>query len=175
LAEKHIHPGQVVYDVGANVGLHTLLFSRLVGEAGRVFAFEPSPDTAAVLAEHVKINRKTNVTIIQKAIAGREGEMRFSSIGNPSERRLHTRGETIVFSVTLDQIVSHLPPPDCVKMDIEGAELEALQAGAQCFQRYRPKLFLATHETDVSCCALLTSWGYNIEFFAGPDLLALPK
>ena len=175
LATKHICPGQIVYDIGANVGLHTLLFSKLVGEDGHVFAFEPSPDTAALLAEHVRINRKTNVTIIQKAIAGRAGEMRFSGAGNSRERRLYSGGETTVLSVTLDQVVRDLSPPSCIKMDIEGAEVEALPAATECFQRYRPKLFLATHDSDAPCCALLRSWGYNIEFFAGPDLLALPK
>jgi FkbM family methyltransferase len=174
LAMKHIRPGEVVYDIGANVGLHTLLFSRLVGEGGQVFAFEPSPDTVALLAEHVRINRKKNVTIIQKAIAGRAGEMRFSAHGDSRIRRLDTGGEVTVLSVTLDQMVRELPPPACIKMDIEGAEVEALEAAADCFQRYRPKLFLATHSSDVRCCALLRSWGYNIEFFAGPDLLALP-
>ena len=175
LAMKYLRPGEIVYDLGANVGLHTLLFSRLVGEGGRVFAFEPSPDTAALLAEHVRINRKENVTVIQKAIAGRTGEMRFSAHGDSRIRRLDDGGEATVLSVTLDQIVLDLPPPACIKMDIEGAEVEALEAAGDCFQRYRPKLFLATHGSDVRCCALLRSWGYNIEFFAGPDLLALPK
>ncbi|MCU1242673.1 MAG: Methyltransferase, FkbM family [Candidatus Acidoferrum typicum] len=175
LAMKHIGPGQIVYDIGANVGLHTLLFSRLVGEQGRVFAFEPAPDTAALLAEHVRLNRKTNVTIIQKAIAGHAGEMRFSASVDSRIRRFDVGGETTVLSVTLDQMVRDLPPPACIKMDIEGAEVEALQGAAECFQRYRPKLFLATHDTDGPCCALLRSWGYNIEFFAGPDLLALPN
>src|SRR5215470_18743038 len=53
LAMKHISRGQIVYDIGANVGLHTLLFSRLVGDQGQVFAFEPSPDTAALLRDHL--------------------------------------------------------------------------------------------------------------------------
>jgi FkbM family methyltransferase len=140
-----------------------------------VFAFEPSPDTAALLAKHLKINRKRNVTIVQKAVAGRTGEMRFSSIGVSRERRLHSEGDTKVVSVTLDQVVRGLPPPACIKMDIEGAEVEALQAAVECFERYKPKLFLATHGTDVPCCALLRSWGYRVEFFAGPDLLALPE
>jgi FkbM family methyltransferase len=172
---KHIHTGEVVYDIGANVGLHTLLFSRLVGERGQVFAFEPSPDTAAILAEHVRINDKKNVTIIQRAIAGQAGEMRFSTGEDSRERHLDTGGYATVLSATLDQMVLDLPPPDCIKMDIEGAEVEALQGAAKCFQRYRPKLFLATHDTEALCCTLLTSWGYKIEFFAGPDLLALPQ
>ena len=175
LAMKHILPGEVVYDIGANVGLHTLLFSRLVGERGQVFAFEPSPDTAALLAEHVRINGKKNVTIIQKAIAGRSAEMRFSTGEDSRQRRLDTGGEATVLSVTLDEMVRDLPPPHCIKMDIEGAEVEALQGAAECFQRYRPKLFLATHDTEALCCGLLRSWGYSIEFFAGPDLLALPQ
>jgi FkbM family methyltransferase len=175
LATQHISPGQIVYDIGANVGLHTLLFSKLVGEHGHVFAFEPSRDTAALLAKHLTINRKTNVTIIQKAIAGSAGEMRFSGGGNSRERRLHSGGESTVPCVTLDQVVHDLPPPSCIKMDIEGAEVEALPAATECFQRYRPKLFLATHDSDGPCCALLRSWSYNIDFFAGPDLLALPK
>ena len=175
LAVKHIRPGHIVYDIGANVGLHTLLFSRLVGDEGHVFAFEPSPDTADLLAEHLRINGKKNVTIIQKAVAGQPGKLRFSGSGDSRIRRLHVAGESSVLCVTLDQMVRELPPPACIKMDIEGAELEALPSAAECFHRYRPKLFLATHGNDVPCCNLLTSWGYNVQFFSGPDLLALPK
>jgi FkbM family methyltransferase len=175
LAIKHIRPGQVVYDIGANVGLHTLLYSRLVGEQGKVFAFEPSPDTAALLAEHVRINAKRNVSIVQKAIAGRAGEMRFSVRGDSRIRRLDADGNTTVSSVTLDQMVRDLPPPNCIKMDIEGAEIEALQAAGECFQRHKPILLLATHATEGPCSALLRSWGYHVESFAGSELVALPK
>jgi len=152
-----------------------LLFSRLVGDQGQVFAFEPSPDTAALLRDHLRLNHKRNVTIIQKAVAGRVGEMRFSDAGVSRERRLDNAGGITVLSVTVDQIVRDLPAPACIKMDIEGAEVEALQAAVDCFRRYRPKLFLATHGTADECCALLKSWDYDIEFFAGTDLLASPQ
>jgi FkbM family methyltransferase len=175
VAMKHIRPGQVVYDIGANVGLHTLLYSRLVGQHGRVFAFEPSPDTAALLAEHVRINAKRNVTIVQKAVAGRTGKMHFSLKGDSRTRRLDADGDATVSTVTLDQIVQDLPPPNCVKMDIEGAEVDALQAAGDCFRLHKPILLLATHGTEASCSILLRSWGYDVQSFAGPDLLALPK
>jgi len=63
-------------------------------------------------------------------------------------------------------------PPNYIKMDIEGAEFRALLGAKECFARFRPTLFLATHGGDVhiDCCRLLESWHYTLETSRQTDL-----
>ena len=60
----HVRPGDVVFDVGANVGFYSLLAARLVGPKGRVVAFEPAARNVALLEQHLRLNRVTNVIVI---------------------------------------------------------------------------------------------------------------
>lgn len=173
IAVKNIRHGDVVYDIGANVGLHTLLFSRLVGEVGRVFAFEPAPDAVLRLREHLRLNQIQNVNVIEKAVAGR-AEQRYFSAENLCMGHLDKHGNIAVLATTLDLLIKKLPPPNYIKMDIEGAEIEALTGGEECFRRHRPKLFLATHRNSSQCCEILKCFGYSFEFFEAGDLFARP-
>ena len=78
-----------------------------------------------------------------------------------------------VATTSIDTLIHELPPPNCIKMDIEGAEIEALACGQECFLTYKPKLLLATHfGSDVKCCEILRSWDYKTDFFEDRDLLA---
>jgi FkbM family methyltransferase len=173
---NNVRPGEVVYDIGANFGLYTLLFSKLVGKDGHVFAFEPAPRVLAGLRAHLELNGIQNVTVIEKAIAGRAEERAFRAAGDTCVGRLGEDGETLVQTTTLDLLVQELPPPNCIKMDIEGAEVEALGAASKCFRQYQPKLFLATHfDAQLNCCETLRSWGYDIRFVNDSDLLAVPN
>jgi FkbM family methyltransferase len=183
LAERHmqsivasnVQEGDIVYDVGANFGLYSLLFSKLVGSRGHVYAFEPAPNVVAGLRAHLELNEVQNVTIIEKAVAGYVGESRFQTDGNTCIGHLDSDGKVVVPTTTLDLLVRELPPPDCIKMDIEGAELEALKAANECFSRIRPKLFLATHFGVLqSCISMLKAWNYEIcQIIDDNDLLAV--
>ena len=173
---KNVCPGDVVYDIGANFGLYTLLFSKLVGQRGHVFAFEPALNVLSGLRAHLELNGIENVTVIEKAIAGRVEERHFQTAGDTCVGHLDENGEKVVQTTTLDLLVQDLPPPSCVKMDIEGAEVEALGAASTCFQRFQPKLFLATHfGGQAKCSEILRSWGYEIQFVNECDLLAVHK
>ena len=79
LLERIVRPGMTVYDIGAQAGFYTLLCSRLVGDAGRVIAFEPSISEARYLLEHVRINQLANVSIVQAAVGASPSLSGFSS------------------------------------------------------------------------------------------------
>ena len=68
LFSKYIKHGMTVYDVGANVGLYSLLSSVLAGKEGKVFSFEPLPENISYLKKHIKLNNLTNVKVIVKAV-----------------------------------------------------------------------------------------------------------
>ena len=77
LFEKTIKPGSIVYDIGANVGIYTILSSILCGEAGKVYAFEPVPHNLKYLKKHIELNHLINVTVIGAAVSSTNGKIFF--------------------------------------------------------------------------------------------------
>jgi FkbM family methyltransferase len=161
---REVRPGSVFFDVGANVGFYTLLASLQVGP-GMVYAFEPLPANTALLRQHLEMNRIRNVEILQMAVSDRPGKASFVSESTRAMGKLEPGGSLTVETSTLDCLIAagRAAPPDCIKMDIEGAEFDALRGAASCFQTRRPRLFLATHGRAVhdDCCRLLSSWDYE--------------
>lgn len=156
LAKKYVAKGDVVLDVGANIGSFTLVFSRLVGRSGRVIAFEPIPDTAAQLRENLKLNDVANVTVIQRAVSDSDGSvtLRIPNNGkNISMASMHwheTDSQAVsveVQSLALDH-VDELKEvkPAFVKIDVEGAEGNVIQGMTELIRRSRPVIFVECSE-----------------------------
>lgn len=164
---ESVSRGDVVLDLGANVGFYTLLASRLVGSHGLVIAMEPLPYNVRILYAHLGLNGVSNVAVLPYAAAETDGDMDFDPGNNNSMGRLREGGSIRVRAIRLDDVFTgdHVPTPTVVKMDIEGAEAAALAGGERFFREARPKIFLATHGRDVHarCVAMLRSWGYRIE------------
>src|SRR4030065_1824716 len=97
-----VQTGMIVWDVGANAGVYTLLFSRLVSESGTVVAFEPLPSNFDHLMIHLKANRFTNVKVIQAAVSDRKGVTGFST-GSSNSMGMITGGKSnmIVSTISL--------------------------------------------------------------------------
>ena len=77
--KTHVKKGDVVLDIGANIGYYTLIFAELVGEKGKVYAFEPDPTNFDLLRKNVEINGYRNITLIQKAVSNKNGKISFYS------------------------------------------------------------------------------------------------
>ena len=75
--KKIIKKGDIVLDLGANIGYYTLIFAKLVGEVGHVFAFEPDPSNFELLSKNVKENKHENVTLIQKAVSDKNEKIKL--------------------------------------------------------------------------------------------------
>lgn len=164
LFSQAVTHGAVVYDIGANSGFYSMLAARRTGANGRVHAFEPNPRNVATLWEHVRLNRLSQVTVHPLALADSPGEMNFDDT-NSFSGRLSQFGSCLVTTTTLDLLLeSHMiEPPTIVKLDVEGAELAALQGGHQTLATHRPLLFLATHARTIhkACCDMLGGLGYR--------------
>lgn len=162
-----VKPGGVFYDIGANVGFYTLLASDLVKQ-GKVVAFEPLTANVVYLKRHVQLNAVRNVEVMQLAICDHEGFSSFESEKTRLMGRLKADGACRVQTASLDSLLDDgiIAPPNYVKMDIEGAELQALLGGRTCFQRHKPILFLATHGADITreCGQLLQSWNFSLQY-----------
>ncbi|MDW8002917.1 MAG: FkbM family methyltransferase [Deltaproteobacteria bacterium] len=161
---QFVSEGDIVFDIGAHVGFYTLLASVLVGERGRVFAFEPLPENVKMLQTHLRINKVNNVTVLELAVTDRDGVSFFELGESSSTGRLSERGHLKVQVSSIDSLVQEavVPAPSLIKMDIEGAEFEALQGASGILRERRPVIFLATHgrNTHEACCHFLKSLGY---------------
>lgn len=168
---KALRVGHKVYDIGAHAGYYTLLSSARVGPQGQVFAFEPSPRNLQFLRKHVAINNRANVTIIDSAVGDQTGTQRFDSGDDSFTGALSRDRGFEVNVITLDGMFDNgiLPPPDIIKMDIEGGEAGALQGATRLISKAHPLIFLSTHGPQVhaQCSEILTNLGYNLSCIQG--------
>ncbi len=166
LLKKYLGEGDVIFDVGAHVGFYTLLGSVLVRDSGQVVSFEPVPNNLMYLKKHLQINSVSNVTIVEAAVSDRDGLGHLSSGPSSSMWHLDAQGELDVQTVSLDELVLNatIPPPNVIKMDIEGAEILALNGSAKVVSEFHPIFVLSTHGLDVHqrCCRFLESAGYRL-------------
>jgi FkbM family methyltransferase len=147
-----IVPGDTVFDVGANIGFYSVLFSRWVGPQGRVICFEPDPDNVLLLRRNLELNRCENALVRDVAL-GEAQEVSVFSRDPTTGATGHlgtgpTYGETLfgagkeflipVRAETLDAEAHSLHRPDVVKLDIEGGEYEVLRGGSRVLREERP-------------------------------------
>jgi FkbM family methyltransferase len=177
----HLRPGAVAVDVGAYIGTHTLLMSRLVGDRGRVLAFEPQLKIYQELLVNLDLNRITNVQAEMVALGAvteritmswarsvNEGSTSFGEGGNRVELR------------TLDAY--RLPTVSLIKIDVEGQEEHVLRGARDTILRHRPVLLVEVPGAEVTppradaarVLALLRAWGYTSHSLSGYDYLAVP-
>ena len=144
LIESITKRGDCFWDVGAHQGYVTLLAGRCVGPEGMVYAFEPSPYSRGFLRKHVAWNACSNVEILPVALAARVGRVRLVERGSSQTFHLAARGRTVEaasLSALLDQ---GLRPPDVLKLDVEGAEGDILEADAHRLPRHC-RLLVSVH------------------------------
>lgn len=128
--KKLIEPGMLVVDVGAHIGYFTCLFSELVGESGKVIAFEPNPDNYQLLLHNIKAHKCTAVEPVPKAVSDSRGELRlFLGKGHSTHSLIrgyyqNTEESINVETVTLDAYLTAIGNPrvGLIKIDAEGAE-----------------------------------------------------
>jgi len=130
LLRRLVRPGMQVVDVGANVGLYSLLLARLVEQSGSVLAFEPEPNLFTILRENCRGNNATNIVLFQCALGRTNGLALFHrSAFNSGDNRLDraSMGHDVV-EVKVERFDDLLPDskPDFVKIDVQGHELAAL-------------------------------------------------
>lgn len=142
---KHVRPGDVCLDVGANVGVYVLQLAHWSGPNGKVIAVEPNPGARTVLEKHVKLNGLTErVAIVPAAVGDAPGSATLfatgaagmSRLGAPNAALEDTASPLAVPVVTLDLLcTSHRISPDWLLIDIEGYEIAALRGARELISR----------------------------------------
>lgn len=151
MVKKLVKSGSVFFDVGAHIGVYSLIASRLVGSEGAVHAFEPALSTYEVLLKNISLNRVSNVVVNQIAVSEQTGEAELflnletglNSLGQTG--RGNPAGTEKVESISLDEYVARhkISPVNFLKVDVEGYEGHVLR-GAQ-------RLIEQEHDLTILC------------------------
>ena len=142
------HPGDVVLDVGSNIGEILLNFARIAGPRGRAIGFEANPETCQRCQSNIALNRFDNVAVNAIGVGSEEGELYFGhrSDSNSGADSIMAAGDgTIKVPVTtIDRFAEthSLPRVDLIKIDVEGYEMHVLRGADGTLREHRPKLFI---------------------------------
>lgn len=174
-------PGDTVMDIGAHLGLFSVVMARLVGPSGRVFSFEPTPLIREVLEKTVFLNCCEGLVEVRpEAVAGATGTATFYDTGmimsnaNSLVLTERSRRGLSVATVTLDDFVAARGlRPRCLKIDVEGAELALLRGARATFLTCRPAAALSLHPASFPDpgATLAEIWAVLQEYRLGVRLL----
>jgi len=179
LLERFLSPGDVVVDVGANIGTHAVPLSMVVGPAGQVHAFEPQRLTYQMLCANAALNGLTNIHARQCGLSDAPGEAHvpmpdLQGGGNFGNFHLegHRQGEPVPV-VPLDSLP--LPRVRLIKIDVEGMEIKALRGARKLIARDKPVIFVENNlpENSAALIGLLGELGYrcwwHVAAYFNPD------
>ncbi len=154
-------PGAVIIDIGAHIGLFSIIAAQVTGKRGKLYAFEPAPGTFALLQQTVVINHEEQVIeTIQKAVGKENGKITFfvsdnkadnsnSLVNYKEDRSLHGIDVAVT---SIDNFVKekNISKLDFIKIDVEGAEYDTLQGAASTLKNLRPKCIVAIHPEPIA-------------------------
>jgi len=170
---EHVKPGHICYDIGGYRGY--ISGAMALAGAAKVFAFEPLPDNQRALRRLCELNPQLPVNVIAVALGAEDGEallkvMPDASMGKLANSSFQSEATALSeMSVTVRKIDSllqtrEIPPPDVVKIDVEGAEADVLTGAREMLRVSRPTMFLEAHGgvLEEACSQQLVQLGYKI-------------
>jgi FkbM family methyltransferase len=162
-----LRAGCTFWDVRAYIGFFTLLASRLVGERGRVHAFEPVHANRARLHAALELDGARNVTAYGCALAAGSGErMLYAHEASNMWTLVQVRSEQRCVRVecqTIDELARALGPPDLINIGVEGAEVEALRGALELLTSNRPDVIVEFSDDAAVTEARDVLSGYALE------------
>ncbi len=184
-------PGCVVFDIGAGVGLYSVVLSSQL-EGARVIAFEPNPATRARLSKAIELeDAQASVEVSPLALGDRIESRTFfvsSQLGRSSLRTFNAqRGGAMVADecevrcTTIDELVEtgQYPAPDALKIDVEGYEYEVILGAERTIALHRPRIYFDTHaregpqQSAPLIQEFLAQFGYGLEHEWNGDCFGL--
>lgn len=143
--EKYVSSEMLVYDIGANIGLWALRLAELVGDSGKVYAFEPISSNIKLLTNNILISGLDNrVQVIPSALGNTESTLKMYIPADPGSSSINPQSvedkEENIQVRRLDEIWENqgFPNISFVKIDVEGSEPFVLEGGADFFKKVRP-------------------------------------
>jgi FkbM family methyltransferase len=183
LLQHLLRPGMIFVDVGAHVGLYTLLAALLVGSSGKVYAFEPDPANIAALTKNIRLNNFRNVIVIPHAVSNVTGNAIFyinKACGALSSLYRPSPFPQIVQTVTIDDFFAKEGgiKIDLMKIDVEGSEYNVLLGATETLKRsvrliieFNPRTLRCAGVLPEKLIELLWKMGYNINVIGSDHLI----
>jgi FkbM family methyltransferase len=177
---RYLRPGNTVVDLGANVGLITLVAAKIVGNDGVVYSFEPHPKTFGFLQGNIEHNRATNVKTYNIALGNHDGEVTFSNgVFDDAHHIIFDETGIQVRVNRLDTILPELLTVHLLKIDVEGFEKFVFEGALRILQRTRciyfessTALFVRYGYTCADVFFLLKEEGFSLYRLDGSDSLS---
>jgi FkbM family methyltransferase len=177
--EELVPPGALIYELGANVGYTSLCLGKAVGSEGKVFCFEALPENQERLRENLALNPDlSQFTVVPLAVADKPGEVQFlvhasddmGKVVGSAGREAKYQDTITIQATSLDDYVYNQgnPPPEVIKMDIEGGEILALPGMKRVLAQAKPLMLVELHgpESAQAAWEALTRNGYSIHRMA---------
>ena len=188
--DKFIKKGMTVYDIGANNGQITLYLSKLVGNEGSVYSFEPSPEDFNFLNDNLYLNGIRNVFTVKSAISDIDGKEQFlynskqntkgkiKSVSHINFQNLPDTEEFIVNTFCLDTfVIDKNKKADFIKIDVEGSAAKVLKGAKNIIGNGRPYIYIELHNADEQKAVKeeLIDNGYSVETLDGLEITDTTK
>jgi FkbM family methyltransferase len=187
--KKSLKKGMTVFDIGANIGIYSLIASNKIKKEGKVFSFEPSDWAYKRLLHNIKFSKYSNIIINNTGIADNTGELKFyvceddayNSIGNTPMKNIIGVNTINVFS--LDDYVSmnNIKKVDIIKVDTEGAEFLVFKGAEKTLKKHAPIIFFEYNPhavkgfnySSLDAINLIKSHGYRCYEFVENELVEI--
>ena len=153
--KNNLKKGNCFVDVGANIGLMSIVASKVVGSQGKIYSFEPHPNTVKILRFNVNLNSIKNIEVFEKGVGSKSEVAKIydrwdvnrggaSLLSSSSNQKSHD-----IQIVSLDEVFENIEI-DMLKIDIEGFELEALKGAEKILSAENPPILIVecTQETE---------------------------
>lgn len=167
---KHVEPGMVVIDIGANIGVHTVAFSKMLQGSGLVLAFEPLPTTFHLLAANIEINALNNVFAQRAAVGASCESLQLPHIDADTQANFGT------FNALREAKAAGVPTPqttidamgvercDLIKIDVEGSEMDVLRGATKTIAKFSPVVFAECNEGEDAQAAEMQAYFAKHEY-----------
>jgi FkbM family methyltransferase len=161
MLERIVQPGMRIFDIGGNIGYYPLMELNLLSGTGELIVVEPVPSNVALLRRNLKLNGHSGITVIEAAVSNSAGKKSFHLAAQSNLGTFHAAGAAAntltgntldVETITIPMLAERHGPPDLIRMDIEGHEVEAIGGMLDDVARgaYAPSIIFETHRGQYS-------------------------
>ena len=156
MLERIVRPGMRIFDIGGNIGYYPLMELVLLAGTGEMIVIEPMPQNVALLERNLRLNNHVDVPVIQAALSNAATKKTFYLSEHSNLGTFHPKGSAFqsltgatlqVETITVPMLAKRFGPPDLLRMDIEGHEVEVFESMLDDISRgaYAPTIIFETH------------------------------
>lgn len=175
LIKSIVKNGFICFDIGANIGSHTLIMGKMAGETGKVLSFEPHPEIYKRLVSNINLNRLNNIEVFQTALSEKPGKTILHSFGEEIEDKgtsslyektySNLKNKFEINVSTIDEITNKkkIDRLDFIKIDARGSDFPAILGADKSIKKFKPYIVFEYNQENWECAN--RAWGEMEKFF----------